>query len=70
MAFEGSFAACAQVTEEGKVMRMLMDQGGSSTAFVTAIAETDRHIFMGSIAEDYVASFDKALLPPIFTAQE
>lgn len=67
---QGRWGCLLQVTEEGKVMRMLMDQGGSSTAFVTAIAETDRHIFMGSIAEDYVASFDKALLPPIFTAQE
>lgn len=60
--------SCAhvQVSEEGKVLRMLMDTDGQNVATVAAVSETDSQLFMGNLGGDYVSVLDKKLLPPVF----
>ena len=53
------------MSETGRVLRMLMDTDGSKIADTTAMDETDSHLYIGSLKQNYIASFDKALLPPI-----
>ena len=59
-------ALCAvQVSEEGKVLRVLMDHKGEHVSSVSAVVETDNQLFLGNLNGDYVSVLDKSHLPPI-----
>ena len=55
--------AVLQVSEEGKVLRMLMDADGRHVASTSAIMETDSQIFIGNLNGGYISVLNKALLP-------
>ncbi|KAK9790517.1 hypothetical protein WJX73_005962 [Symbiochloris irregularis] len=59
------FGCIVQVSEEGKVLRMLMDPDGQNVATVAAVSETGTQLFVGNLAGNYVSVLDKKFLPPI-----
>lgn len=59
-----------QISAEGRVLRYLADSHAVNLAYISAVVETPKGLFMGHVAGDYVSFLAREHWPPALGASD
>uniref|UniRef100_A0ACD5ZG37 Uncharacterized protein n=1 Tax=Avena sativa TaxID=4498 RepID=A0ACD5ZG37_AVESA len=59
----GKGAMVAQVSENGKIVRVLSDSEGKETSFITSVTEYDGNLYFGSMTSNFIGKMSLAKVP-------